>query len=561
MNNPNYISATNRADLITKLRTETYDLLVIGGGVTGAGIALDASARGLKTALVEKLDFASGTSSKSTKLIHGGLRYLKQLDFALVRETGTERAVVHKLAPHLVLPEKMILPLIDGGTYGKTASSFGLMVYDVLANVKGDDRRKMLSKKETLKLEPLLDESVLKGCGFYAEYRTDDARLTIELIKTANRYNAKTINYCQATDFIYDDNGIVKAVECHDTIKDEHFIIKAKKVVSAAGPWVDHLRRKDQSLKGKRLQLTKGVHIVVPKEKLPINYTVYFDVPGGRMVFAIPRGRITYVGTTDTIYKDSLDRVLATKADVDYILNAANNAFPSINLEESDVLSSWAGLRPLIHEDGKSASELSRKDEIFDSKTGLISIAGGKLTGYRKMSQRVVDKVVEQLEKEDKRDFKKCSTNKISLTENPLKNNAAVQAYILEMTKKVNAYNLDDYFAWYLVTTYGKAAETILSKLPSFKENDPEIALARAELHYCVHNEMVNAACDYFVRRTGRLFFEIESIAKIRQAIFADLQTYLNWTENDLKVENELLDQLIFDASHFMEEETLVLNH
>lgn len=560
MEHLSFISSTQRTALLSQLVTETYDLLVIGGGVTGAGIALDAASRGLKTALIEKQDFASGTSSKSTKLIHGGLRYLKQLDFALVRETGTERAVVHRLAPHLVLPEKMILPLIEGGTYGKAASSVGLMIYDILANVKGDDRRRMLTKKETLKLEPLLDESVLKGAGFYAEYRTDDARLTIELIKTANRYGAKTVNYCEASDFIYNDEGKVVGLKCFDVLKKESFEIKASKVVSATGPWVDHLRRKDGSLKGKRLRLTKGAHIVVPKEKLPLKHTVYFDVPGGRMVFAIPRGRITYIGTTDTVYQDNLDRVLTTKADVGYITQAINHAFPSITINEEDVISSWAGLRPLIHEDGKSPSELSRKDEIFMSDTGLISIAGGKLTGYRKMSQRVVDKVVKQFEKEGVNKYKSCLTDKIPLTENPLKDSMAVQSYIKKMTAKVKQYGLEEYYAWYLVTTYGKKAETILSKLADFAEGDIEISLARAELWYGVHHEMVQSACDFFVRRTGRLFFDILSIPKIRAVVFKDLQGYLGWDEAKLAVENESLDELIFDASHFMAEETLVAN-
>lgn len=563
MERSSFISATQRTELLGRLESETFDLLVIGGGVTGAGIALDATARGVKTALIEKNDFASGTSSKSTKLIHGGLRYLKQMDFGLVRETGTERAVVHRLAPHLVLPEKMILPLIEGGTYGKTASSFGLMIYDILANVKGDDRRRMLTKKETLKLEPLLDDSVLKGSGFYAEYRTDDARLTIELIKTANRFGANTINYCEASDFIYSQAGKVEGVNCFDVLSKQSFDIKAKKVVSATGPWVDHLRRKDDSLKGKRLRLTKGSHIVVPKEKLPLKYTVYFDVPGGRMVFAIPRGRVTYIGTTDTVYRDSLDRVLTTKADLDYIIDAINHAFPSITIKEEDVISSWAGLRPLIHEDGKSPSELSRKDEIFMSPTGLISIAGGKLTGYRKMSQRVVDKVIKQFEAEGSKHFKDCTTDKIPLTADPLKDSIAVASYIKQTTKKVKKYGLEDYHAWYLVTTYGKQTEAILEKFPALKvvNAHPEITLARAELWYSVHHEMVNSACDFFVRRTGRLFFDILSIPQIRTAVFSDLKDYLNWDENRVISENELLDQLIFDASHFMAEETLVENH
>ena len=176
------VQSISRSQILTELKSGSFDVLIIGGGATGAGIALDAASRGLSTALIEMRDFASGTSSKSTKLIHGGLRYLKQLDIGLVRETGTERAILHRLAPHIILPEKMILPLIEGGTYGKWSTSIGLKIYDILAGVTGDDRRKMLSKKKTLTLEPLINEKILKGSGFYAEYRTDDARLSLSLI-------------------------------------------------------------------------------------------------------------------------------------------------------------------------------------------------------------------------------------------------------------------------------------------------------------------------------------------------------------------------------------------
>ena len=546
-------SALNRNENIAQLKSEVFDLVVIGGGATGTGIALDAAARGLKTALVEKRDFASGTSSKSTKLIHGGLRYLKQLDIALVRETGTERAIVHRLAPHLVLPEKMLMPLIKGGTYGKWATSFGLMVYDILAGVKGDDRRKMLSKKKTMELEPLLEENGLKGGGYYAEYRTDDARLTIELMKTATHQGAIGLNYCKVENFIY-KNEIVRGVLCKDKLNGQTFEIKAKKVVSAGGPWVDRLRKKDGEVKGKRLQLTKGVHIVFPHEKFPLNQTVYFDGPDGRMIFAIPRGRITYVGTTDTLYKGNLNRVVSSQADADYIIRAVKYAFPSVKVKVDDIISNWAGLRPLIHEDGKSPSELSRKDEIFISEKGLISIAGGKLTGYRKMGQRIVDLVIKQMEGVTKRSFGKCNTKKIPLTQEPLVNAKAVQSYIQELEKVVLGKGLVKYHAWYLVTNYGKQADMILEKMKDFNDTS-EIALGRAEAWFSVHYEMVNRAEDFFVRRTGRLYFEIKSIDLIREVVMSDLQQYLKWDDARLQEENRMMDELIYDATHYYEKE------
>ncbi|MFT7449494.1 MAG: glycerol kinase [Patescibacteria group bacterium] len=553
MNSKNKIvtfSATERAKQLQSLSTEEYDLLVIGGGVTGCGIALDAASRGMKVGLIEKVDFAAGTSSKSTELIHGGLRYLKQFEVGLVRETGRERAIVHKLAPHLVLPEKMLLPIIKKGTYGKWAAWFGVLVYDLLAGVGGDDRRKMLDKKTTFGIEPLLDESILKGGCLYAEYRTDDARLTIELIKRATCYGAMAVNYCTATDFEYDNDRKVKGVTCSDEINGKIFTIQAKQIVSAGGPWVDKLRAINSSKNGKQLHLTKGVHIVFPHHKLPLKHSVYFDVPDGRMIFAIPRGKVTYVGTTDTNYTGNLDRVVATKADATYLLEAVRHAFPSTLLEQTDVISNWSGLRPLIHEEGKSPSELSRKDEIFESPSGLISIAGGKLTGYRRMAERIVDLVDERLEKP----YGSCFTDKITLVPDALKNSQAVKEYIRKIKTRVSRDGLVDYHSWYLVTTYGKQTEVILDKMETFSDAG-EIALTRAELWYGVQYEMVNSFEDFYVRRTGRLYFDINSIAETREAVTKDMMKYLNWDKERLVLENKKLDALIYDATHYYEAE------
>lgn len=542
-------SGLNRQTDINQLQSETFDLLIIGGGVTGAGIALDAASRGLKTALIEKSDFASGTSSKSTKLIHGGLRYLKQLEIGLVRETGTERAIVHGLAPHLAIPEKMLLPIIKGGTFGKLTATIAIKVYDFLAGVTRDDRMKVATAADALKREPLLDKALLKAGIFYTEYRTDDARLTIELIKKAKTYSALPLNYCEAKQFIYENEELV-GVECYDGLDGQHFSIKAKKIVSATGPWVDGLRKIDQSLTGKRLHHTKGVHLVFDHKKLPLEHSIYFDVPDGRMIFAIPRGRITYVGTTDTNYHQSLDQVTATSDDVTYLLKAVNHAFPSINLQPEDVESSWAGLRPLIHQDGKSASELSRKDEIFEAPSGLISIAGGKLTGYRKMAERVVDLVVQQLGIQDDG----TKTDKISLTEKPFQDFKSVLAYQKRLEEQLSNLGLTAYHAWYLTTTYGQSADLIIERLPTSSDT-PEIALARAELWYGVHHEMVTQLTDFFIRRTGQLYFDIHNIKRVQTAIIKDMQTYFQWSEQTIKKQQALLSKRIDEATIFTENE------
>ncbi|GLU43398.1 glycerol-3-phosphate dehydrogenase/oxidase [Allomuricauda sp. NBRC 101325] len=543
-------SNVKRKETLQKIVKETYDLIVIGGGITGAGIALDASSRGMKVLLLEKGDFASGTSSKSTKLIHGGLRYLKQFDFWLVKEVGSERAIVHKLAPHLVLPEKMLLPLIEGGSYGKWLTSIGLKVYDILAQVTGDDKRQMLEKKEAMKLEPLLPKKILNGAGYYAEYRTDDARLTMENVKTSLQFGTHAYNYAKVTDFIY-KNEKVAGVKFSDEVFGDTYEVSSKYVINAAGPWVDELRSVNHSKKGKRLHLTKGVHLVFPKEKLPVKQSVYFDIPDGRMMFAIPRGKVTYIGTTDTNYNLDKDHVTTDIADAIYLVSAVNHMFPDINLELDDIISSWAGLRPLIHEEGKSASELSRKDEIFTSDTGLVSIAGGKLTGYRKMAERVVNRVAKEMEEDFDATLKPCSTDKIPLCGNGFKKFKQVKKYMDEILERIEKDGFKKYDAWYLVTTYGKQTETILERYTKIKGVNSKERMIRAEAQFAIAFEMAINPLDFFIRRTGRLYFDIDSVRTYMPAVFEEFQQAYSYSEAEMAEFKKQLESELEEHSNF----------
>ncbi|MBO0341909.1 MAG: glycerol-3-phosphate dehydrogenase/oxidase [Bacteroidota bacterium] len=543
-------SNVDRKNKLQKAAKTTYDLVVIGGGITGAGIALDASSRGMKVLLLEKGDFASGTSSKSTKLIHGGLRYLKQFDFWLVKEVGSERAIVHKLAPHLVLPEKMLLPLIEGGSYGKWLTSIGLKVYDILAQVSGDDKRQMLEKKEAMKLEPLLPKKILNGAGYYAEYRTDDARLTLENLKTSLQFGAEIFNYTKVTDFMYEHEKVA-GVKFTDEVFGDEYSVSSKYVINAAGPWVDELRSVNQSKKGKRLHLTKGVHLVFPKEKLPVKQSVYFDIPDGRMMFAIPRGKVTYIGTTDTNYNSDKDHVTTELADAIYLISAVNNMFPDIELELDDIISSWAGLRPLIHEEGKSASELSRKDEIFTSDTGLVSIAGGKLTGYRKMAERAVNRIAKKMEEDHGTKLEHCTTDKIPLCGNEFKKFKHVKKYISKLEEQLQADGFAKYDAWYLVTTYGKQAETILELYAKIKGKKPKERMIRAEAQFAIANEMALNPLDFFIRRTGRLYFDIDSVRKYKEPIFEEFQNAYNYSDQEMEAFSKELDAQLKEHSDF----------
>jgi len=544
----NNFSALNRTKIVKQLQSAEFDLVIIGGGITGAGIALDAATRGMKVALVEKNDFASGTSNKSTKLIHGGLRYLKQFDFWLVKEVGSERAIVHKLAPHLVVPEKMLLPIIDGGTYGKWLTSVGLKIYDILAKVSGEDKRKMLDKQEALDMEPLLPESILEGAGYYAEYRTDDARLTIEVLKTAVKNKAVALNYAEVTGFLY-GNKKVNGITVLDKNTQESFNIKSKFVVNAAGPWVDEVRLIDKPKTRKRLHLAKGVHLVFDYKKLPIKQAIYFDVPDGRMMFAIPRGKTTYVGTTDTNYQSDKDNIGVSLTDAMYLISAVNKMFPDIDLSLDDIKSTWAGVRPLIHEEGKSPDELSRKDEIFVSKTNLISIAGGKLTGYRKMAERVTDLVCKKHYRKFDFEFKKSITHKTNLCGGDFKNYKAVKTYQKNLSKKLNFYSLTDIDTAYLIHNYGTQTKIIVAKFAEGKTDNPIVDLAMAELEYCFENEMILKPIDFLTRRTCRLYFDIKSIDVIKKPVLDFFAEKLNWKTSQIEKELTIINQALKQAT------------
>ncbi len=500
----NNFSAKHRSEHLRQLEDQHYDLLVIGGGITGAGIALDAITRGLKVALIEKADFGSGTSSRSTKLIHGGLRYLKQLEFGIVREVGRERAILHRNAPHIVIPERMLLPIVKGGSLGKRSTSLGLYVYDRLAGVESRERRFMLDVERTLQCEPLLNKDIVVGGGIYVEYRSDDARLVIEVMKTAVEKGAMCLNYVECHSFTTENNKI-NGANAVDVLTGFPVYIKAKKIINACGPWVDTLRKADNSLKGKRLHLTKGIHVVVKKERIPVQQAVYFDVQDGRMVFAIPRGEIVYIGTTDTTYRDNIDAPFANKQDVEYVLAAANHMFPDVHLTIEDVLSTWAGLRPLIHEDGKSPSDLSRKDEIFISESGLISIAGGKLTGFRKMAQRSVDEVCKQIKKEEHKKFADCHTDAIPLSGGDLEGKTP-EVYARELQTHFTDFNIDEVLN--LVLKFGSNTRIILQVAK--EKYDDNLLLSEAD--YCMNYEMTHSIGDFIVRRTGRLYFERPSL-------------------------------------------------
>ena len=530
------------------MSNDSFDLLIIGGGITGAGIALDATARGLKVALIEMQDFASGTSGRSTKLIHGGLRYLKQMEFKLVAEVGKEREIIHRIAPHLTKPEKMLLPIVKGGSLGKFSARIGMGIYEWLAGVKKSEWHKVLSVEETMAAEPSLRKDNLLGGILFYEYRTDDARLTIEVLKEAVSRGAVALNYLKATEFIY-KNEIIEGVKAEDKINGKQFEIKASYVVNATGPWVDDLDDLDKKHDGHKLHITKGVHLVVDERKLPVKQSVYFDTYDKRMIFVIPREEKTYIGTTDTFYEGDLAHPIITSEDRNYLLKCVNDYFPESKLVLADIESGWAGLRPLINKPGKGPSEISRKDEIFISLSGLIIIAGGKLTGYRKMSQRVVDLLTKKYLSNEKRNIPECSTDKIQLSGGKI-NGIDFSEFVKSQINNGIELGLSVAETEKLINRYGSNIDILYSIIGKLKEEKSELpVILRAQLVYAVEHEMCFTPSDFFIRRTSMLYFDIETVRKYKTSLSLCMENLLSWNSEVTERFNEELVKNLIDTS------------
>ncbi|RFU65396.1 glycerol-3-phosphate dehydrogenase/oxidase [Peribacillus glennii] len=527
-------SNLQRKEKLKKLQSEEFDLLVIGGGITGSGIALDAATRGMKVALAEMQDFAAGTSSRSTKLVHGGLRYLKQFEAAMVAEVGKERAVVYENGPHVTSPEWMLLPFHTGGTFGRWTTSIGLRVYDFLAGVKRAERRAMLSAAETIDKEPLIRKEGLAGGGYYVEYRTDDARLTIEVAKKASEMGAHLLNYGKVIDFIYNGDKVAGAV-VEDLLYGGRITVRAKKIINAAGPWGDLLREKDHSKHGKALQLTKGAHVVIDQSRFPLKQAVYFDTQDGRMIFAIPRAGKAYVGTTDTFYEGDPADAKMTIDDRAYIIKAIQYMFPEAGITESDVESSWAGVRPLILEEGKGPSEISRKDEIWVSDSGLITIAGGKLTGYRKMAETVLDTVAKQFGQQYGIKFDNCHTKSLPISGGDMGGSHQFNSFIQTQAAFGREAGLSNEAARELAQMYGTNVSKVYRIIQERGKEAEKYLLpvqVFAMLVYAIEEENAATPVDFLMRRTGAILFNIHGAKQWKRGVMDYMQDRFGWDES-----------------------------
>lgn len=401
--------ATNmRHEQLERLRRETFDVLVIGGGITGAGVAQDAAHRGLKVALVDKADFASGTTHASTKLLHGGLRYLEHGQLRLMYEALRERNRLTRLAPRLAEWLPFLIPLYGRG-WRTDRIGAGLWLYDLLAGWPRGRTRRHLSAAEALALAPSLNREGLRGAWLYYDARTDDTRLTIAVLRSALQAGAAAANYVEATGFVRDGERIAGATVC-DRISGGEFTIAARSVVNATGPWTDWTlalagdASPGATPKTRNLAPSKGAHVLVPHARLPVTAAVLAPSPAGdnRFIFVVPWHGAVLLGTTDTPYAEHPDTARADDDDIDYILAAANTVFPAAELGREDVISTMAGLRPLLRSGGGGGGTvgLSREHRIWEEQPGLVTVAGGKLTTYRTMAAAATDAVLQRLGRE-----------------------------------------------------------------------------------------------------------------------------------------------------------------
>src|SRR5699024_5916706 len=544
-------SSKTRTEAIERLASEHLEVLMIGGGITGAGLALQAGAKDLNAGLIEMQDFAAGTSSRSTKLVHGGLRYLKQFEVELVAEILKERKVISNNAPHIVQPEKMLLPVYEevGASFTAFSSDIALDLYDHLAEVDDTWSYHFISRDEVLKEAPGIKEEGLINGGLYLDYINDDARLTIETLKKAHELGILLANYVKAIDFIYNQNGHIIGVLAEDILTQETFNIYAKVVVNATGPWSDKLRNLQNILEDERMYPTKGVHLVVAEEKLPVKRTIYTDtgLADERMIFIIPRGNKTYFGTTDTPYEGELLDPPITQEDMAYLLEAVNHRFPKAHLTIEDIETGWSGLRPLILEEGATdSSSISRKHDVFVSETGLVTIAGGKLTDYRLMAEDTFMTIEDELKMKTGKSYPEGKTENISLSGGNLPQNTTLKEYIQKNIPKGTEIGLTETESKYLIHWYGTNTEIVFSLIDELERKDLPLSL-ELTLRYALEYESVLSPVDFFLRRTDLLLFSSETVNQWKDVVIDYMARYLKWSDRE---KENYLKQLEEEISH-----------
>lgn len=599
-------SIKTRTQTIEQLKKETLDLLIIGGGITGAGVAIQAAASGVKTGLIEMQDFSEGTSSRSTKLVHGGIRYLKNFDVEVVSDTVTERAVVQQIAPHIPKPDPMLLPIYeDEGptTFNLFSLKIAMDLYDRLAGItESKYANYTLNSEEVLAREPYLKKEGLVGGGVYLDFKNNDARLVIDNIKKAHEDGGLLASKVKAVGFLYDTNNQIIGVKARDLIHDETFEIHSKLVINTSGPWVDKVRQLNFTRAVvPKMRPTKGIHLVVDAKKLPIPQPTYFDTgkQDGRMVFAIPRENKTYLGTTDTDYQGDYTQPRITQEDVDYLLEIINYRYPKANIQLSDIESSWAGLRPLLAGNASSdynggdngtisdksfhqvidtvvaykeqkvsrievesvlnnleskleekvlnPSAVSRGSYLEREADGLITLAGGKITDYRKMAAGAMLLIQELLKEEYEQNIQLIDSKNYPISGGDFK--ADELATLLDQQTKIGIQaGLSAEEASYLSDFYGTNALKIFQIAAELTAYEGLSLAESARLKYSLEEEMTLTPCDYFIRRTNHLLFMRDTLDELILPVLQVMNDYFKWSTEEYQMQKQQLEQAMSES-------------
>jgi len=526
-------SFRDRLQNIEKMQSNYFDLIIIGGGINGAGVARNAASRGMKVAVVEAADFASGTSSRSSKLIHGGIRYLENLEFSLVFEALNERARLFEIAPHLVHPLRFMLPLYKGGRVGMFKMGLGMWLYDALALFQVPEMHERLDASETLARFPELKKQDLLGSYVYSDAYMDDDRLVFETLRSANELGAICANFVKAVGAIFSNEKKVVGIDCEDLLSQKKFKISGRHIVSTVGPWTDELGQLFFQNWEKILRPTKGVHITVPSHRLPLASAVVMAAEE-RIVFAIPRPDMVIIGTTDTDYKNSPGEVVTTDEDVRYLLGIAANYFGAAHLELSDVIGCYAGIRPLVKDNSSSEGKTSREHTILDDERGVTFVAGGKYTTYRAMAEEIVEHVLDAFSIEERIKFGKSQTE---VPLNPFATLDTIEKAGMQLERWAQATRYSASAISKLIDRHGlEAGELIRNKHPLPGRRWTPLQL---EALHAIRNTMCLNLDDFLARRVPMMLAEFDHGICFLDEIIEVFSIELNWSEDQANLQKQ----------------------
>lgn len=540
-------SFTTRNENLIELQQTIFDLVIIGGGIVGAGIARDAVSRGMSVALVEKDDFASGTSSRSSKLIHGGIRYLENLEFGLVFEALNEREKLYELAPHLVHPLRFLLPIYKNSRVGFYKMGLGMWLYDLLCLFQSPPHES-LDPEETLDRMPWIKKDNLVGSYVYSDAYMDDDRLTIETLRSAHESGAIIVNYVKATKALLDSEGNVIGIKAVNQVHpNNEFEIRGRHVVSCVGPWTDEVAPLLDKNWQKSLRTTKGIHITLSRNRLPLPEAVVMAVDKeNRIVFGIPRHEMIIIGTTDTDYSGSPDNVTASVEDVQYLLKIANEYFPGANLTSKDIIASYAGVRPLVNDGSKTEGKTSREHKIISTDHNTTFVMGGKYTTYRLISEQALEEILNHFNKEQQVAFSR------SMTEVPLNSQCSPENY-------QRALNLCDYWS----STYHLSVEdTKLLALRHGMETESLLQLGYSsgltrielELLHAIRHTLCLNLIDFYTRRYPFILSESNHGLEWLDVLGLLAQNELGWSDSETELQKEKVKAHILSELHWQNE-------